>query len=229
MEIDKSKMDRARDGKAPSAYVPSSMSSLSVSGARSGPDVDLTPTYSRCGFLLGTCSLHPHTLCPTPALLPAYMPRRNSLRQVLSQVTPRLCKTMRVYACKWHVVMECWLLLQAGGVKRGGQGGPAQGHAAGQGQEGQRLPGQPARRGGDHPGASDLTHASTLRHTPGSSRAAGGLPRAPVSACACKGEHACMGVDESCMVFPLNACLHACAGRERRTALDNSHGVYEGE
>ena len=48
MEIDKSKMDRARDGKAPSStYVPSSMSSISISGARSGADLDVTPTYSR--------------------------------------------------------------------------------------------------------------------------------------------------------------------------------------
>jgi hypothetical protein len=53
MEIDKSKMDRARDGKAPSGYVPSSMSSLSVSGARSGPDLDITPTYSRCARVSG--------------------------------------------------------------------------------------------------------------------------------------------------------------------------------
>ena len=49
MEIDKSKMDRARDGKAPSStYVPSSMSSISISGTRSGADLDsITPTYNR--------------------------------------------------------------------------------------------------------------------------------------------------------------------------------------
>ncbi|CAL8470044.1 g9586 [Coccomyxa elongata] len=49
MEIEKSKMERARDGKAGgvSAYVPSSISSVSVSGVRSGVDQDSTPTYSR--------------------------------------------------------------------------------------------------------------------------------------------------------------------------------------
>lgn len=51
MEIEKSKMERARDGKAGgvSAYVPSSISGVSVSGVRSGVDQDSTPTYSRCG------------------------------------------------------------------------------------------------------------------------------------------------------------------------------------
>ena len=50
MEIEKNKMERARDGKAGgvSAYVPSSISSVSVSGVRSGVDQDSTPTYSRC-------------------------------------------------------------------------------------------------------------------------------------------------------------------------------------
>jgi hypothetical protein len=48
MEIEKSKMERARDGKGiASMYVPSSVSSISVSGTRSGADLDVTPTYSR--------------------------------------------------------------------------------------------------------------------------------------------------------------------------------------
>lgn len=49
IEIEKNKMERARDGKAGvSTYVPSSISSISVSGNRSGADQDATPTYSRC-------------------------------------------------------------------------------------------------------------------------------------------------------------------------------------
>ncbi|KAK9915694.1 hypothetical protein WJX75_002778 [Coccomyxa subellipsoidea] len=48
IEIEKNKMERARDGKAGvSTYVPSSISSISVSGNRSGADQDATPTYSR--------------------------------------------------------------------------------------------------------------------------------------------------------------------------------------
>lgn len=58
MEIEKSKMERARDGKAGgmSAYNPSSISSISVSGGpRSGTDQDITPTYSR--------SVYTHCFC----------------------------------------------------------------------------------------------------------------------------------------------------------------------
>ena len=52
IEIEKNKMERARDGKAGvSTYVPSSISSISVSGGRSGADQDATPTYSRSALL----------------------------------------------------------------------------------------------------------------------------------------------------------------------------------
>lgn len=53
MEIEKTKMERARDGKGVTgAYVPSTMSSVSVGGPRSGVDLDSTPTYNRHAFPL---------------------------------------------------------------------------------------------------------------------------------------------------------------------------------
>lgn len=52
MEIEKNKMERARDGKGVTgAYVPSTMSSVSV-GPKSGVDLDSTPTYNRHAFPL---------------------------------------------------------------------------------------------------------------------------------------------------------------------------------
>ena len=48
MEIEKSKMESARTGKAgTSAYAPSNMSSITINNNRSATDLDLTPTFSR--------------------------------------------------------------------------------------------------------------------------------------------------------------------------------------
>ena len=48
MEIEKSKIESARTGKAgTSAYAPSNMSSITINNNRSATDLDLTPTFSR--------------------------------------------------------------------------------------------------------------------------------------------------------------------------------------
>ena len=53
MEIEKSKIESARTGKAgTSAYAPSNMSSITINNNRSNTDLDLTPTFSRCLLLL---------------------------------------------------------------------------------------------------------------------------------------------------------------------------------
>lgn len=168
MEIDKSKMDRARDGKAggPGAYVASSMSSLSVSGARSGPDLDLTPTYTRSAYSRqpaarssgsGSGTFH---ACQTATLGVRGMPKEHTRKEcMLAACTAcgSICAALE-RGCR---------RAQAGGGCGARQGGPAQGHAAGQGQEGQRLPGLPARRGRAHPGAGEGVPLSLLRFSYG--------------------------------------------------------------
>ena len=51
MEIDKSKIERARDGKGGAGgFVPAGGISSGMGGGGRGLDLDTTPTFSRCAF-----------------------------------------------------------------------------------------------------------------------------------------------------------------------------------